>query len=211
MIMKTITLLVASAVLFGTTANATVISHNTVEVNNRFDANEPISFIERGIEFLVFPNGDFDFNTRPQDTQGAYYYKKAGNTTGTSTARRAQNYGVIIEHDSFGRVRRVGNTFINYDNRDRVNRIGSVFMKYNRRTLIQIGGMALVYNRRGDLIDTIGSIKGFTYGYAYSYNNNHYNHCDDDEDYSSNTYNNSNSNDYYYYKSDGSKARVEDN
>jgi len=207
--MKTITLLVASAVLFGTTAKATVIIHNTVEVNNRFNANEPISFIERGIEFFVFPNGDFDFNTRPQDTQGDYYYKTAGNRKAASTARSAQNYGVIIEHDSFGRIRRVGNTFINYDNRDRVKRIGSVYMQYNRWAISQIGGMQLVYNRRGDLIDTIGSIKGFTYGYTYSYNN-HHNHCEDEEAnyHSSSNYNNDN--DYYYYKTDGSKARVED-
>jgi hypothetical protein len=209
MIMKTITLLVASIVLFGTTAKASVIINTTDKVTNRYNANEPISFIERGIEFFVFPNGDFDFNTRPQDTQGDYYYKTAGNRKATTTARRAQNYGVIIEHDSFGRVRRVGNTFINYDNRDRVNRIGSVYMRYNRYAISQIGGMQLVYNRRGDLIDTIGSIKGFTYGYAYGYNN-HNNHCDDDEDYYSNTNYNNNSNNYYYYKTDGSKARVED-
>ena len=29
---------------------------------DRFDINEPISFTERGIEFFVFANGDFDFN-----------------------------------------------------------------------------------------------------------------------------------------------------
>lgn len=26
---------------------------------------EPIIFRERGIEFMLFPNGEFDFNTRP--------------------------------------------------------------------------------------------------------------------------------------------------
>jgi hypothetical protein len=205
MIMKTITFLVASIVLLGNTAKASVIINTADKVNNRFDMNEPISFIERGIEFFVFPNGDFDFNTRPQDTHGDYYYyKTAGNKRTVATSRRTQNYGVIIEHDRFGRVRRVGNTFINYDNRDRVNRIGSVYMKYNRWAISQIGGMQLVYNRRGDLIYNIGSIKGYSHGYAYCYNN----HCEDNDDqYDSSA---ANSDDYYYYKTDGSKAKIED-
>ena len=71
------------------------------------------------------------------------------------------NYGTRIEHDSFGRVRRIGNTFINYDNRDRVNRIGTVYMRYNRTALTQIGGMRIVYNRRGEIVDTVGNIKGY--------------------------------------------------
>jgi hypothetical protein len=59
-----------------------------------------------------------------------------------------------------------------------------------------------VYNRRGDIVDTIGSIKGrrnagFTNDYYYGPTTNQ-------TDYA---YNND---DYYYYKSDGTKAKVED-
>lgn len=170
--MKTITFLVANLLLIGTTANATTVNTMVLdEKRTHYNENEPISFVERGIEFFVFLNGDFDFNTRPEDHQGAYFYKKAGRNVTQSDARRMVNYGVRIEHDSFGRVRRIGNTFINYDNRDRVNRIGSVYMLYNRMGLTQIGGMQLVYNRRGDLAHTIGSVKGYSnYGYAYYQN-----------------------------------------
>ncbi len=206
--MKNSTLLVASIILFGNAAMASVIIRNTDEVHNRFNQEEPIAFIEKGIEFLVFPNGEFDFNTRPQDSQGDYYYKTATSRTATSE-RRTQNYGVRIEHDSFGRIRRVGNTFINYDNRDRVNRIGSVFMRYNRWAIIQIGGMQLVYNRRGELIDTIGTVKMSSNGYCYTYQNQ-YEHDDYDHDNHDN-HDNDESNNYYYYKANGSKAKVEDN
>lgn len=200
--MKKITLLVASVLLVVNVANA--------QRNGRYSFDEPISFNERGIEFFVFPNGDFDFNTRPEDSHGEFYFRGAGKrgadaqNRGTA-ARGPINYGVLIEHDSFGRVRRVGNTFINYDYNDRVTRIGSVFMRYNRFALCQVGGLRIIYDRRGDIVDLVGSVKGnrnhgFTtstyYGSAYHNNvNNTY------------TYN---SDDYYYYKADGTRAKIED-
>ncbi len=208
MIMKKITLLVASILLVGSVANASEIIKNSDGRNrSRYSFDEPISFTERGIEFFVFPNGEFDFNTRPQDSQGDYFYKTAGRKGTATSARGGVNYGVLIEHDSFGRVRRIGNTFVNYDSRDRVNRIGTVYMRYNRYALTQIGGMQLVYNRRGQLVDMIGNVKGNrNYGYAYNYNDGYYN---DDYD---NGYGGSTANDdsTYYYKKDGSKAKVED-
>ena len=201
MIMKKITLLVASILLVGSVANASeIITTSDEAMRTRYSFDEPISFTERGIEFFVFPNGEFDFNTRPQDSEGDYFYKAAGKRGGTAQGRRTPNYGTRIEHDSFGRVRRVGNTFINYDGRDRVSRIGTVYMKYNKTTLTQIGGMRIVYNRRGEIVDTIGRIKGYNNsGYAYNY--------DDYNNYTSSTHND---NDYYYYKADGTKAKVED-
>ena len=204
--MKKITLLVASILLVGSVANASeVIKISGEERRNSFSFDEPISFTERGIEFFVFPNGEFDFNTRPDDSQGDYVYKTAGKRGTVTSAPIPMNYGTRIERDSYGRVRRVGNTFINYDERDRVNRIGSVYMKYNRTVLVQIGGMRIIYNRRGDIVDTVGNIKGYNNsGYAYNYNN----HYDDDNDnYTASNYNDT---DYYYYRKDGTKAKIED-
>ena len=195
--MKTITLLVVSILLFGNATQATELNTDKVVVATPFGFDEPISFIERGIEFFIFSNGDFDFNTRQNDSQGDYHYKGAGKRNASVNRNsRPINYGVLVEHDSFGRVRRVGNTFINYDFNDRVSRIGSVYMRYNRFALDQIGNMRIIYNRNGDIVDTVGSIKGRRYqGYAYSYNH-------------SPIASNSNS-DYYYYKTDGTKAKIE--
>ena len=204
--MKKITILVASFLLVGSMAKASekpVFSDNNENrMTARFSFDEPISFVERGIEFFVFPNGEFDFNTRPQDSQGDYFYKTAGKRATVEVNRRPVNYGVLIEHDSFGRVRRIGNTFINYDFNDRVSRIGTVYMRYNRYALEQIGGLQIIYNRRGDIIDIIGSVKGRrSSGYYYNnnYNNNSYN----------TNYNSGSNNSDYYYKQDGTKAKVE--
>ena len=207
--MKKITFLVASVLLVGNLAKASeIIITAGVENNMRMSFDEPISFVERGIEFFVFPNGDFDFNTRPNDSQGDYFYRKANNRGASAQARGNGNFGTLIEHDSFGRVRRVGNTFINYDNRDRISRIGSVYMKYNRFALSQIGGMKIIYNNRGAIVNTVGSIKGYSnQGFVYHnvYNNTYQNNYND-----SYTSNYGQDNNYYYYRTDGSKARIED-
>ncbi len=75
----------------------------------------------------------------------------------------------LVKHDSFGRVRRVGNTFINYYSRDRVSRIGTVYMRYNRFALTQIGSLQIVYNRRGKIVDMFGQVKGRRTGFTNSY------------------------------------------
>jgi hypothetical protein len=208
--MKKITLF--AALIFTTVNFAKTSELNFTDgVTTRFGNNEPISFEERGIQFFVFQNGDFDFNTRPNDSQGDYFYKSAGRRITTSVNRRPENFGVRIEFDSFGRVRRVGNTFINYDFNDRVTRIGSVFMKYDRFLLQQVGGMRIIYNRFGEIIDTIGCIKGRNYnGFTNSYYGPaNVNTCSSDYSYNY-AYNNYNNDDFYYYKSDGTKAKLED-
>ena len=206
--MKKITFLVASILLFGSVAKASELNFTDDQTRTRFSFDEPISFTERGIEFFVFPNGEFDFNTRPDDSQGDYYFKTAGRRTTVVERGRPINYGTLIEHDSYGRVRRIGNTFINYDSRDRVNRIGSVYMRYNRFALTQIGGLKIVYNRRGAIVDMIGSVKGHR-NYGYVYNNQHQNNNDCDYDNNA-TVSYSNNDYYYYYKADGTKAKTED-
>ena len=208
--MKKITLLVASLFLVGEMANA---SENPVFSNNttitRFDFEEPIAFTERGIGFYVFPNGEFDFNTRPQDSEGDYYYKKAEKRTGRETNRRPENYGVRIEQDDFGRVRRIGNTFINYDYNNRVSRIGTVYMRYNSFALSQVGGLRIIYNRSGQITNIFGNVKGqprYYNGNNYGDNQNYDGYHNYDSNYNDNS---NNSDNYYYYKTDGTKTKRE--
>lgn len=208
--MKKITLLVASIfIMGGGVANATEKTNFSAERRLPIDFRneDPIVFTERGIEFLVFPDGQFDFNTRPSANNDMYYKSNrrsnVNSTYGAPTISRNENYGVRVEHDTYGRVRRIGNVFINYDANDRIKRVGSVYMSYNRFALEQIGGMQIIYNRRGQIIDYVGSVKGRR---SNVYNQNNYE--------SSNQYygNNQNSDEenQYYYKANGTKTRVED-
>lgn len=218
--MKKITFLVASILLFGGgVANATVKNNSSHERRLPVDFRnaEPIVFTERGVEFFVFADGQFDFNTRP--SSGDMYYKQSrrgdvNKTYGAPSSFRDRNYGVKVEHDEMGRVRRIGNVFINYDSNDRIKRVGSIYMTYNRYALKQVGGLQIIYNRRGQIVDMIGSVKGRR-GYDYSPNNNDNwgNDYDNNQNSNNNDYNdnqNSKDQDQYYYKKGDTKALKED-
>jgi hypothetical protein len=168
--MKNITLLVTGLLFAGSLASATetkvasvVAYHTPVDYRNA----EPVIFMERGIEFMVFPNGEMDFNTQPS-TGGSSYYRRApeGRRNETYGATSA-NGGVRVEHDYNGKVRRVGNVYINYDYEGRIKRIGSVYMSYNRFALTQIGMLSLVYDRNGRIVDTRGYVNAASCGYEY--------------------------------------------
>src|SRR5574343_131606 len=214
--MKKITLLVvASFILVGSMAYASenpVFSDKTDRRAYSIDYRdaEPIIFKERGIEFMLFPNGEFDFNTRPSGPRHT--------TNGTSGAPGTRGYygsserGVRVEHDNFGRVRRVGNVYINYDAFGRVKRIGTIYMSYNSFAVTKVGNMRIVYDRRGRIVDVYGFINATNSGYYYNprgtyYSNDHDDYgYDNDEDYDDEY----DENDYYYYRKDGTKAKMSD-
>ncbi|WP_395049263.1 hypothetical protein [Flavobacterium sp.] len=216
--MKKITLLVASIFLIGSgVANATEKNDRRSPVD--FRNADPIVFTERGVEFYVFPDGQFDFNTRPS-TDDMYYKSGRRNgpnkTYGFPANGQNRNYGVKVEHDYTGKVRRIGNVFINYDANDRIKRVGSVYMTYNRYALTQVGGLQIIYNRRGQIVDIFGTVKG---GREYQYGQNNDDECnnhdsgynqnnnnDNNHDYGNNQ-NNSNE-DYNYYRTNGAKPKV---
>ena len=211
--MKKITLLVvASILLVGNMALASenpVFSDNTNRRGYYIDYRdaEPIIFRERGIEFMLFPNGEFDFNTRPSGPR--YHVNGTNGAPGTRGYYGPSERGIRVEHDNFGRVRRVGNVYINYDAFGRVKRIGTIYMSYNSFAVTKVGNMRIVYDRRGRIVDVYGFINhangGYNYnpGTHYSGGNGHY---DDDDDYGDNY----NDDDYYYYRKDGSKAKMSD-
>jgi hypothetical protein len=177
--MKKITFLVASILLIGGgIANAAerINLSQDRKVAVDFRNEEPIVFTESGIEFYVFADGQFDFNTRPSSRDRYYKPNRSRVVNSDCDSRgtyRKDYHGVNVEQDRMGRVRRIGNVSINYDRNDRVQRIGSVQMAYNRYALERVGGLEIIYDRRGQIVDTYGSVKG-----GRGYVNDHNDHCD---------------------------------
>nr|WP_294938382.1 hypothetical protein [uncultured Flavobacterium sp.] len=217
--MRKITLLVASILLVGSMAYA---SENPIFSDNNgkgprnvvdYRNAEPIMFMERGIEFYIFPDGEFDFNTRPSGPRRGFTNTTYGAPGVHVTNYGPANYGVRVEHDNFGRVRRVGNVFINYDGYNRVKRVGSVYMRYNSFALSQVGGLRILYNRRGHIIDVVGFVNGASHAYTYNphFDNGYGNggpNYNDDYGYGYESGSGYNEDDYYYYKADGTKAKM---
>ncbi|MFD2725942.1 hypothetical protein [Hyunsoonleella rubra] len=136
-------------------------------VSETFRYAQPILFIERGVEFLIFPDGSFDFNT---DTYRDFYNNRpnwnsrrgVSTTYGAPNSPYQRNRGVFIAHDRNGKVRRIGNVYLNYDRFGRIKRAGAVYMNYAfgrpQAALIQVGGLRVNYNRWGEIVNTHGQV-----------------------------------------------------
>lgn len=156
---------------------------NAIHFELNFNYNNAVNFFERGIEFFVFTNGDFDF-----DTSNSYHR------------------GVRIDRDFRGRIRSVGNVFINYDRFGNVTRIGSVFINYHRGQLVSVGDLRVFYDRYGYPIFR-GNVHDFYYdngvrfsinfGRIYNYNDSFFNNNYFDRNYTRFR----EDRDFYYYKS----------
>ena len=143
---------------------------------------QPIMFVKRGIEFLIFPDGSFDFNNNIDD--GFYddtYYRFNSRRSNINTTRRGPNSsikyrlnrytnrGVLISRDRDGKVRRIGNVYVNYDRSGRITRTGSIFMSYNRgkySNLYRVDGLQVNYNQRGEIVNTRGQVNRFYNDYC---------------------------------------------
>jgi hypothetical protein len=214
-----------TALLMGlTSTQATttgIVVSNGEDLNNaRYRFAEPIVFLERGVEFMIFPDGSFDFNTEIQNNVSETYYRSSRtrrhsvNTTygAPGTVNRVHYVsprprGVIITHNSNGKVRRIGNVFINYNREGQIKRAGSIYISYQRRGLLrQVGGLKVNYNRWGKIIHLTGIV---------NYNNANLN-CGVGSGYDGNQNNGSHSNeglnenfddDFYYYRKNGEEKK----
>ena len=80
--MKKVTFFIATMLIGLTSATAAELTadldHNDLRITKRYRYTQPIMFVERGVEFLIFPNGEFDFNTEIVDGpfNGNYFYKQ---------------------------------------------------------------------------------------------------------------------------------------
>lgn len=178
---------------------------NNIGVMYSYDNS--VNFIERGVEFFIFTNGDFDFDANFND---AYY-----NYNGV----RVRRNNVSIDRDYRGRVRRVGSVGISYDYKGNVSRIGNTYMRYYRNRLTRVGNLNVEYNRFGDPV-FYGNVKDNYYydngvrinlnlGTIWSYNDAFFFKNDFKRNYTKFREDNR----YYYYKSNrnakiGNKSKI---
>lgn len=193
-----------------TTAGDAVLNGEDFK-NARYRYAQPILFVERGVEFLIFPDGSFDFNTEAFSTvPGNHYYRRNRRGTNRTYGAPGTRYhrgerGVLVQHDRLGRVRRIGNVFINYDRQGRIKRVGSVYISYRRGQLKQVGGLQILYNRYGDVIGTRGQVNFSNQGCGFcgvsGCTLDHFDsHSFDDDDWDDDW---DNDDDYYYYRKNG--------
>ena len=118
-------------------ANDFTTSAKKTTSSNRYE--EAVTFIEKGVQFHVFLNGDFEFN-RIGRNSNYYSYNR----------RMYSNNTLRVERDYRGRIKRIGRIFIRYDYRGNVTRIGKVRLYYRRGLLARVGDLKISYNNWGE-------------------------------------------------------------
>lgn len=112
-------------------------------IERTYKANEPYIFVERGVEFAVFPNGEFDFayvgfnyEENPYKTPSRPFSYNGG-----------YNYDMYLQFDIFGAIIQIETVPVYYDNYGRIIQAGSVDIIYSEDAIAQIGNMHVRYQK----------------------------------------------------------------
>lgn len=161
-------------------------------VPNSFNATyfykDAVNFMERGVEFFIFTNGDFDFEIR-------------------SNERRMR-----IRRNFKGEIRNIGNVYIRYDVQGNVTRIGNISIRYFRGRLANVGDLKVRYDR-WEYPVFYGNVRNFYYNNGVRFNVNFGDICDYNDayffknDFSRNYAQFREDRNFYYYRAH-SNARI---
>ena len=138
--MKKLVLIIA-VVVFGI-PSIQAETTNTVATATNYRYGNSFIFVEGGVTFSVYPDGEFDFymDNRVNVGVGA----QIGNVG--ITFNSGYNYNPFVQYDDYGAVIQVENTPIYYDYYGRVSQIGSVDIWYNNGRVRRVGGLNIYYN-----------------------------------------------------------------
>ncbi|QJP35054.1 hypothetical protein F0365_11965 [Nonlabens sp. Ci31] len=134
--------------------------------DNRRYRNYTKNFIfnQDGIEFAVFPDGQFDFNYL-QDRNGTDVYVNTGNLQ--VSFNTGYDYNRFVQYDSYGAVIQIEEIPVFYDSYGRVNQIGEVFINYRGGYINRIGNMNVFYSRPGVIDNYNGYINVYNRNYVF--------------------------------------------
>lgn len=222
-----------SMILFGLlilVSAFTVEANITNKPNSKFGnfrphRNRPVIFKEHNITFYVFQNGDLDFKLNSYTNGYHSYYgatenyyhgkRKNGSRNRYSSTNKHRSYYNYVQYDYYGRVTRIGNTFIHYNFYGRVIAINGIGISYRRNRLSRVGNLRIIVDRYGN-IRFIGSVKPRYYPYYsnYYYDDFVYDY-DDDFFYDSNFEDDydffEEDDDFYYYRSKNKHTKTRKN
>lgn len=130
---------------------------------------EAFIFVERGVEFAVFPDGQFDFFFNPRGN----FNRIPGHINYSFNS--GYNYGPFIQYDDYGAVIQIENVPVYYDYYGRLIQAGRVRIGYNNFGQVnRIGNMFLHYNFYNQFTHTSGFINSRNASYVYRPWHDHY-------------------------------------
>ena len=154
---------ILSALLLSTSASLAATTDHTTETNSIVTIGNPYIFVENGITFSVYPDGEFDFYIDDRVNLGANV--NFGNTS--ITFNSGYNYDPYVQYDDYGAVLQIENVPIYYDYYGRVNQIGDISIYYSNGRVHRIGGMYVYYNSRGLFTHYTGYVNMYNRHFIY--------------------------------------------
>ena len=145
---------------FASTKNTTTTTNN-IRYNN--DYGNSFNFVERGVTFSVFKNGEFDFYINPRTGLHVGYQGNGVNISYNS----GYDYDSYVQYDDFGAIIQVEDIYIDYDYYGRVSRIGNTNINYNRGRLVSLGSLRVYYDNYGHYSHYSGYINSYNRSYVY--------------------------------------------
>ena len=147
------------AALFSGIALATA---DDVDGNYRYDGSRYI-FMEGGIEFSVYPDGEFDF-VIPQVVNGLSLNVNTGPVN--ISFNSGYNYDPYVQYDQYGAVIQIEDVPVYYDNWGRIIQAGNVYISYDNNRIVRVGGLQVYYSG-AQFSHVVGYINVYNRGYAY--------------------------------------------
>jgi len=146
----------------------TIISISTFATTTNYHRyNKPFIFVENGIEFAVFNDGQFDFNILQSNQTSIHINTRNINFSFNS----GHNYNTYVQRDDYGAVIQIENTPVYYDYYGRVKQIGHTNMYYNNYGFAtRIGNLHISYNNYGNYYGHTGNINSYRCDYSPRHN-----------------------------------------
>lgn len=121
---------------------------------------DPFIFVEDGITFAVYPDGEFDFYIDRRVDVGFH------SRNVSITFNSGFDYNPFVQYDHYGAVIQVENIPIFYDPYGRVEQIGRVEIYYRNGWVNRIGGLTIHY-RNGVYSHTVGYVNFYNRRYVF--------------------------------------------
>lgn len=135
---------VAFSLFLLTFASVFANTENTSDYGYYYGKGQSFNFMEKNVHFNVYQNGEFDF-----------FIKQPGVNIGVNlgnvniTFNSGFNYDNYVLYDDYGAIIQIEDIPIYYDYYGRISRIGNTYIRYQNRRLIQFGGLYVHYNYSG--------------------------------------------------------------
>jgi hypothetical protein len=123
-------------------------------------------FVEQGVEFSVFQDGQFDF-VYVGGNNVSNISINIGTPNVNVSYNSGYNYDMYVQYDDYGAVIQIEDIPIYYDHYGRIIQAGSVEIRYNSRRIVRVGGLYVHYNPYGYFSHYTGFINHWNMYYVY--------------------------------------------